>query len=72
MKTKLTAEQRIIRQAVFRGTRTMSHLESDLKMTEKALLKSLNTLKKNGMVNYEIMGRRVVFHPSKKATAMFL
>ena len=72
MKTKLTAEQRIIRQAVFRGTRTMSHLESELKMTEKALLKSLNTLKKNGMVNYEIMGRRIILHPSKHAVALFI
>jgi DNA-binding HxlR family transcriptional regulator len=69
---KLTKKERIIRTAIFKGVRNIGHLKTQMDMYEKDLMRTLRSLKNAGLVDYQIMGRKVLLTPSKKAVQMFL
>ena len=69
---KLTKKERLTKIAVFKGVRNIGALKTQLDMYEADLMKALKVLKNNGMIDYQIMGRKLLMTPSKKAVKMFV
>jgi len=69
--TKATKKERLIQQAIYKGVRNIGHLKVQMDMYEKDLMRTLRSLKNAGLVDYQIIGRKVVMIPSRKAEKLY-
>lgn len=64
---KLTKTQKIIRWAAKTGSRTISKAIKETKQTEKQFMNTLRSLRRNGIINFEKINKRVYMNLTKDA-----